>query len=420
MATNNENIIYDETRLENDEPNATVNNPVAANEPAQAQREKNEKSGSSVRQNVAAGAVGAAAGIAGMMAISSFSLPEEPVENPAPNLQPIPEPEHFDGTAVSVAHSVNDDMNFSEAFATARQEIGAGGVFQWHGGVYGTYYANEWQGFSDEYRQSFSNYPYSIVPEPLHADAGTVDDPHEDFPLTPPESDDLAANSETPATGGDAVIINAENIVIVGQEVTVVSAAEVDGFNTAVVDTDHDDSYNITVLDEYGNPETLPEDDSVTDDSYAMTVLDEYGNPEPLPEDDIVLLPEDNPVTDDSYNITVLDEYGNPEEIPADDIVPVDDSYEMTVLDEYGNPEEIPADDIVPVDDSYEMTVLDEYGNPEEIPADDFDHADLSDDGSMDLFDHDTPADYDDASNFTPASDLSADFNNHADISNFV
>lgn len=38
---------------------------------------------------------------------------------------------------------VNDNMSFSEAFAAARQEVGAGGVFQWHGQSYGTFYENE-------------------------------------------------------------------------------------------------------------------------------------------------------------------------------------------------------------------------------------------------------------------------------------
>jgi hypothetical protein len=38
---------------------------------------------------------------------------------------------------------INDDMSFSEAFSNAREELGAGGVFEWHGQYYNTFYAEE-------------------------------------------------------------------------------------------------------------------------------------------------------------------------------------------------------------------------------------------------------------------------------------
>ena len=37
---------------------------------------------------------------------------------------------------------VSDDMSFDEAFASARKQVGAGGVFEWRGKLYGTYYKN--------------------------------------------------------------------------------------------------------------------------------------------------------------------------------------------------------------------------------------------------------------------------------------
>ena len=39
--------------------------------------------------------------------------------------------------------TVTDDMSFSEAFGSAREELGAGGVFEWNGQVYSTFYATE-------------------------------------------------------------------------------------------------------------------------------------------------------------------------------------------------------------------------------------------------------------------------------------
>ncbi len=55
----------------------------------------------------------------------------------------------------NVAHGVNDGMSFNEAFAAARAEVGAGGCFVWHGNVYGTYYANEWNAMSPAQRDEF-------------------------------------------------------------------------------------------------------------------------------------------------------------------------------------------------------------------------------------------------------------------------
>lgn len=58
----------------------------------------------------------------------------------------------------NVASGVNDSMTFNEAFATARNEVGAGGCFVWHGNVYGTYYANEWNAMSPEQREEFAHH----------------------------------------------------------------------------------------------------------------------------------------------------------------------------------------------------------------------------------------------------------------------
>jgi hypothetical protein len=39
--------------------------------------------------------------------------------------------------------TIQDDMSFSEAFASAREELGAGGVFAWQGNYYNTFYSEE-------------------------------------------------------------------------------------------------------------------------------------------------------------------------------------------------------------------------------------------------------------------------------------
>lgn len=59
---------------------------------------------------------------------------------------------------IPVASSVSDDMSFAEAFITAREEVGPGGVFEWNGKIYNTYYTEEWDNLSNEEKKEFENY----------------------------------------------------------------------------------------------------------------------------------------------------------------------------------------------------------------------------------------------------------------------
>lgn len=60
--------------------------------------------------------------------------------------------------SVDIATSVSDDMSFSQAFAAARAEVGPGGAFEWHGNVYGTYTAEEWENMTPEERDEYNNH----------------------------------------------------------------------------------------------------------------------------------------------------------------------------------------------------------------------------------------------------------------------
>ena len=67
------------------------------------------------------------------------------------DLDPAPMPtESLEGHDMRIASGINDEMSFGEAFAAARAEVGAGGIFEWHGQVFGTYYGNEWNAMSPE------------------------------------------------------------------------------------------------------------------------------------------------------------------------------------------------------------------------------------------------------------------------------
>lgn len=57
---------------------------------------------------------------------------------------------------VDVAGKVTDGMSFEQAFTTARQEVGMGGVFSWHGHWYNTFEKEEWSSLSLEQRQEYT------------------------------------------------------------------------------------------------------------------------------------------------------------------------------------------------------------------------------------------------------------------------
>jgi hypothetical protein len=59
------------------------------------------------------------------------------------------------GPDIDIAGGINDNMTFDSAYAAAREEVGPGNIFSWHGEVYNTYTVEEWQGLSLAQRQEF-------------------------------------------------------------------------------------------------------------------------------------------------------------------------------------------------------------------------------------------------------------------------
>ncbi|GAB3641207.1 hypothetical protein [Spirosoma arcticum] len=57
---------------------------------------------------------------------------------------------------IDVAGKVIDSMSFEQAFGAARDEVGMGGVFSWHGRWYNTFEKEEWTGLSLEQRQEYT------------------------------------------------------------------------------------------------------------------------------------------------------------------------------------------------------------------------------------------------------------------------
>lgn len=147
----------------------------------------------------------------------------------------------------AMAHNVTDDMTFAEAFAAARDEVGAGGVFTWHGGVYGTFYADEWNAMSaDEQKAYFDSINANAI-EPraytaAHHDAEAPQEVHV-YHHTADDSEIRVINVEQ-VQNTDGTVTNVATIEAGGHKGVVMGGEEPE---MAIIDID--DSGSLTEPD---------------------------------------------------------------------------------------------------------------------------------------------------------------------------
>ena len=155
-----------------------------------------------------------------------------------------PEPES--DSQIPVAHTPNDEMSFREAFEAAREEVGPGGAFTWHGNVYSTYRSDdpEWIALGPDgqaaHCQEIAN---QVHADPFDAPVDNPADPN-DVPQEPIEPQDpepietdvhITEIREDP--GSDAIA----------------AIGEVDGVATVFIDEDGDGNVDIVLHDDNGD-----------------------------------------------------------------------------------------------------------------------------------------------------------------------
>lgn len=103
--------------------------------------------------------------MAGNAKAEEQSLADHAEENPSEAENSAETTEASAAATINEATGLNDEMSFKEAFASAREEVGKGGAFVWHGKVYGTYRGDdpEWLAMSDEERAEHSRQILSQV-----------------------------------------------------------------------------------------------------------------------------------------------------------------------------------------------------------------------------------------------------------------
>ncbi|MBR6865066.1 MAG: hypothetical protein IKM75_09410 [Bacteroidales bacterium] len=261
----------------------TQNNPITESTAVKSNAEK--KGMSPLWQSVLVGGVPGiligSAGTIGVEAIANSSSVEEQgeaIQEEATTMETV--------TEIQEAHSVTDEMSFSEAFASARAEVGPGGAFSWRGHVYGTYRGDdpEWQGMSDEDRAAHSKDILSQV----HAAPYTPTENEPEIVPAPEDSSEIEDVNPVDEAVEDANDIDV-HILGVGAvqapdgSVAQVGVGTIDDHAAVFADTDGDDVVDTVLIDV--NDNRYVEHDEIYDASGAGITMDDLRNSVETPMD---------------------------------------------------------------------------------------------------------------------------------------
>lgn len=220
------------------------------------------------------------AGQATAQTLNSEETPEE--EKPEDVVAPEQgETSHTLENGLQVA-AVNDDMSFGEAFAAARAEVGPGGVFHWHGGIYNTYTADEWNAMSVDQKHDFAQ---QVKPEisvdqvstPTDANTHVVVEHHVYHHENSHAANDVHQAADT---SGDVQVASQQTADASDADVHIVGYGEVEGHVAVGLDTNGDGQADVAIID-VDDSGDLSNPDVIVDSNGNMATYGEMTNAAP-------------------------------------------------------------------------------------------------------------------------------------------
>lgn len=155
----------------------------------------------------------------------------------------------------------DDDKSFDEAFQDAREQLGAGAAFRWHGGVYSTFTEEEWNNMSPEEREAYNQ---KVEPLMTDEDHNANNYQHQAAPVAHQEQERPAQPTRpeppTPKNNDEIKIEEEEVTELNGQKVIVASGTH-NGKPMVMIDIDRDGTYDVIVEDQNN-------DGSITENEY--------------------------------------------------------------------------------------------------------------------------------------------------------
>lgn len=249
-------------------------------------QQETKKEGSAWKQVTLGGVSGILMGAgllyAGQAVAQNVNSEEKPEGTPEEKTEDVVAPEqgetsHTLENGLKVA-SVSDDLSFGEAFQQARAEVGPGGVFHWHGGIYNTYSADEWNAMSVDQKHDFAE---QVQPEVRPDELSTPTDAdthvvvvHHVYEHAPAPEVHQAAD-----TSADVQVVDQQTAQSSDQDadVHIVGYGEVEGHVAVGLDTNNDGQADVAIIDvdDSGN---LSNPDVIVDTDGNMTTYGEIVN----------------------------------------------------------------------------------------------------------------------------------------------
>lgn len=224
---------------------------------------KMNKSEAKWKEVMIGGVSGIALGTAGTLLASSIPI-DAAAENSDSQDTPNTENEATNTTA-QMATCVNDSMSFSDAFNAAREEVGAGGVFEWHGNLYSTYTAAEWYNMDATARNEFADSIHWDGPSHEYVSSNHSQSSHsthsthtEEVTNTQTISNGNTTQTQSPnkdeEDSPDVEIIGVEHANIDGEHDSIIGTASINGQAVYFIDVDGEDNeFELMVSDTNGN-----------------------------------------------------------------------------------------------------------------------------------------------------------------------
>ena len=249
---------------------------IIENRPSKNGQGENKSEGTAWKQVTLGGVSGILMGAgllyAGQAVAQSMNSEEKSEEKPEDVAAPEPgETSHTLENGLKVA-AVNDDLSFSEAFTQARAEVGPGGVFHWHGGIYNTYSADEWNNMTVEQKHDFAQ---QVQPEIRPDELSTPTDANTHVVVV----HHVYESTPTPEVHQAAVVNDDVKVVdqpdhSAGQDgdVHIVGYASVDGHLVVGLDSTGDGQADVAIIDMDDNQELSAPDVVVDRDGNMATV----------------------------------------------------------------------------------------------------------------------------------------------------
>ena len=149
--------------------------------------------------------------------------------------------------AIADADTQYDNMSFREAFDAARAELGAGGVFRWHGNIYNTYTAEEWNAKTAKEQDDFAEQVGAeISAEDVDTDVSIVSNNN----VNTNESAVSEQAAETTENADDDVrVLGYGDVTLDNGRTVTVEELEVNGQRVAVIDVDQDGEADLAMTD---------------------------------------------------------------------------------------------------------------------------------------------------------------------------